>query len=163
MGYSSTVATASAANLAAGSSSFGTAIDDLFHPYWLSASAGDGQIGGGWSWDMWIEVQSNMSVAGGYKKYFSLPSGSTAADPDNYCTEGDVDTWMNYNADRYFFNPADATGWYGLSGSLENAPCDGHSGSLQDPDASTINAWTASYGPTNLSAVGIYDPVSADS
>jgi|15BtaG_2_1085339.scaffolds.fasta_scaffold00297_11 hypothetical protein len=155
MGYSTAIATASAADITV---SITSCIGDLFHPYWLDADPGDGQATGSWNLDQWIEVQSNMSVATGYKKYFSLPSGSTATDPDNYCTVGDVDTWINYNASRYYFNPADSVGWYGLSGSLENAPCDGHSGSLLDPDASTINEWTASYGPTNLSAVGIYDP-----
>jgi hypothetical protein len=160
-GYNSAVATASAADMTVGSSSLQFTyvnIDDLMSPYWLNSGPGEGQSAGLWTWEMWIEIQSNLSVAGGYKKYFSLPSGSTATDPDNYATVGDVDTWINYHATKYYFNPAESVGWYGLSGSLENAPCNGNSGSIADPDALTINAWTASYGPTNLSAVGVYDP-----
>jgi len=157
MGYNNAIATASIASCPE-VNFVGVATDDLFHPYWLDESEGAGQTAGSWNWDMWTEVLLNITEPGGYKKYFSLPSQSTAADPDNYATVGDVDTWINYHATKYYFNPAESVGWYGLSGSLENAPCDGNSGSIADPDASTINEWSASYGPTDLSTVLIYNP-----
>jgi hypothetical protein len=157
MAYNNAIATASIASRPEINFQ-GVECQDLFHPYWLDESAGAGQITGSWNWDMWMEVLLNITEAGGYKKYFSLPSGSTAADPDNYATVGDVDTWINYHATRYYFNPADSVGWYGLSGSQENAPAGGNSGSILDPDASTINEWSASYGPTDLSSHIIYSP-----
>ncbi len=110
---------------------------------------------GSWGWSDWQGLQANLQVAGGYKKYFSLPSGSTSSDTTNWCTQGDLSTWVNHNADLAL--AGNNTGWWSttVSHSLETF----HSASSwQNSTALTLNQWTSSFGPSDLSAVPIYDP-----
>ena len=71
---------------------------------------------GSWSWSDWESLKANLQVAGGYKKYFSLPSGSTSSDADNWCTQGDLDTWVNHNANLCY--ALNNTGWWGSTANL---------------------------------------------
>ena len=110
---------------------------------------------GSWQWSDWESLKANLKVAGGYKKYFSLPSGSTSSDADNWCTQGDLATWVNHNANLCY--AGNNTGWWGTT--VSHSAATFHSGSSWGNTSSvTLNQWTGSYGPTDLSAVPIYDP-----
>ena len=109
---------------------------------------------GSWSWSDWQGLQANLQVAGGYKKYFSLPSGSTSSDADNWCTQGDLSTWVNHNANLCY--AGNNTGWWGCTANLSASFS--ASNSWGNPNSVTLNQWTGSYGPTDLSSVPIYDP-----
>ena len=135
MGYSDTLLNASA--------EASIAIEELIHQ------------SGSWSWSDWEGLKANLKVAGGYKKYFSLPSGSTSSDADNWCTQGDLATWVNHNANLCY--AGNNTGWWGTT--VSHSAATFHSGSSWGNTSSvTLNQWTGSYGPTDLSAVPIYDP-----
>tara|TARA_Y100001938_G_scaffold147760_1_gene229729 strand:- start:1014 stop:1430 length:417 start_codon:yes stop_codon:yes gene_type:complete len=137
MGYSDTLLNASA--------EASIAIEELIHQ------------SGSWSWSDWEGLKANLKVAGGYKKYFSLPSGSTSSDADNWCTQGDLATWVNHNANLCY--AGNNTGWWGTT--VSHSAATFHSGSSWGNTSSvTLNQWTGSYGPTDLSAVPIYDPES---
>ena len=110
---------------------------------------------GSWSWSDWESLKANLQVAGGYKKYFSLPSGSTSSDADNWCTQGDLATWVNHNANLCY--AGNNTGWWGTT--VSHSAATFHSGSSWGNTSSvTLNQWTGSYGPSDLSSVPIYDP-----
>ena len=109
---------------------------------------------GSWSWSDWESLKANLQVAGGYKKYFSLPSGSTSSDADNWCTQGDLDTWVNHNANLCY--AGNNTGWWGSTANLSASFSS--SNSWGNPNSVTLNQWTGSYGPSDLSSVPIYDP-----
>ena len=109
---------------------------------------------GSWSWSDWESLKANLQVAGGYKKYFSLPSGSTSSDADNWCTQGDLDTWVNHNANLCY--AGNNTGWWGSTANLSASFT--ASNSWGNPNSVTLNQWTGSYGPSDLSSVPIYDP-----
>lgn len=109
---------------------------------------------GSWSWSDWESLKANLQVAGGYKKYFSLPSGSTSSDADNWCTQGDLDTWVNHNANLCY--AGNNTGWWGSTANLSASFSS--SNSWGNPNSVTLNQWTGSYGPSDLAAVPIYDP-----
>ena len=109
---------------------------------------------GSWSWSDWESLKANLQVAGGYKKYFSLPSGSTSSDADNWCTQGDLDTWVNHNANLCY--AGNNTGWWGSTANLSASFS--ASNSWGNPNSVTLNQWTGSYGPSDLSSVPIYDP-----
>ena len=109
---------------------------------------------GSWQWSDWESLKANLQVAGGYKKYFSLPSGSTSSDADNWCTQGDLDTWVNHNANLCY--ALNNTGWWGSTASLSASFSS--SNSWGNPNSVTLNQWTGSYGPSDLAAVPIYDP-----
>ncbi len=110
---------------------------------------------GSWSWSDWESLKANLQVAGGYKKYFSLPSGSTSSDADNWCTQGDLATWVNHNANLCY--AGNNTGWWGTT--VSHSAATFHSGSSWGNTSSvTLNQWTESYGPSDLSSVPIYDP-----
>tara|TARA_B100001989_G_scaffold249226_1_gene224146 strand:- start:539 stop:949 length:411 start_codon:yes stop_codon:yes gene_type:complete len=135
MGYSDTLLNASA--------EASIAIEELIHQ------------SGSWQWSDWESLKANLKVAGGYKKYFSLPSGSTSSDADNWCTQGDLATWVNHNANLCY--AGNNTGWWGTT--VSHSAATFHSGSSWGNTSSvTLNQWTGSYGPTDLSAVPIYDP-----
>tara|TARA_Y100001958_G_C21113471_1_gene459703 strand:- start:545 stop:961 length:417 start_codon:yes stop_codon:yes gene_type:complete len=137
MGYSDTLLNASA--------EASIAIEELIHQ------------SGSWQWSDWESLKANLKVAGGYKKYFSLPSGSTSSDADNWCTQGDLATWVNHNANLCY--AGNNTGWWGTT--VSHSAATFHSGSSWGNTSSvTLNQWTGSYGPTDLSAVPIYDPES---
>ena len=135
MGYSDTLLNASA--------EASIAIEELIHQ------------SGSWQWSDWESLKANLKVAGGYKKYFSLPSGSTSSDADNWCTQGDLATWVNHNANLCY--AGNNTGWWGTT--VSHSAATFHSGSSWGNTSSvTLNQWTGSYGPTDLSAGPIYDP-----
>ena len=135
MGYSDTLLNASA--------EASIAIEELIHQ------------SGSWQWSDWESLKANLKVAGGYKKYFSLPSGSTSSDADNWCTQGDLATWVNHNANLCY--AGNNTGWWGTT--VSHSAATFHSGSSWGNTSSvTLNQWTGSYGPTDLSAVPIYNP-----
>tara|TARA_Y100000356_G_scaffold5501_1_gene4168 strand:- start:108 stop:518 length:411 start_codon:yes stop_codon:yes gene_type:complete len=135
MGYSDTLLNAS--------TTASIAIEELIHS------------SGSWGWSDWQGLQANLQVAGGYKKYFSLPSGSTSSDADNWCTQGDLSTWVNHNANLCY--AGNNTGWWGTTASHSYATFTA-SYSWGNPNSVTLNQWTSSYGPSDLSAVPIYDP-----
>ena len=134
MGYSDTLLNAS--------TTASIAIEELIHS------------SGSWGWSDWQGLQANLQVAGGYKKYFSLPSGSTSSDADNWCTQGDLATWVNHNANLCY--AGNNTGWWGSTANLSASFSS--SNSWGNPNSVTLNQWTGSYGPSDLAAVPIYDP-----
>ena len=135
MGYSDTLLNAS--------TTASIAIEELIHQ------------SGSWGWSDWESLKANLQVAGGYKKYFSLPSGSTSSDADNWCTQGDLATWVNHNANLCY--AGNNTGWWGTT--VSHSAATFHSGSSWGNTSSvTLNQWTGSYGPSDLSSVPIYDP-----
>ena len=134
MGYSDTLLNSSA--------TASIAIEELIHS------------SGSWGWSDWQGLQANLQVAGGYKKYFSLPSGSTSSDADNWCTQGDLATWVNHNTNLCY--AGNNTGWWGSTANLSASFS--ASNSWGNPNSVTLNQWTSSYGPSDLSAVPIYDP-----
>lgn len=135
MGYSNTLLNATA--------TASVAIEELINP------------SGSWRWSDWESLQSNLRVAGGYKKYFSLPSGSTSSDTDNWCTQGDLSTWVNHNANLAL--AGNNTGWWSTTVSHSVGTWASQS-SWANPQSLTLDQWTGSYGPTDLSSIGIYDP-----
>jgi len=135
MGYSNTLLNATA--------TASIAIEELIHN------------SGSWNWSDWESLNTNLRVAGGYKKYFSLPSGSTSSDASNWCTQGDLSTWVNHNAN--LAHAGNNTGWWSttVSHSIESASL---GTSWMNSASLSLDQWTGSYGPSDLSSVPIYDP-----